>query len=297
MKYLSLICVFLLILLPLVSAVQVVEVQNTQPTPEKEGFLSNTFAFLKEPVFWYIVGAVVIITIIVVILFFVIRWLIKFLKSRNDIFYLLKTDRIKLAKIQRRYNSTHWWKIKKNTPIRLVRMENDKLLVSRPFAFHRGDYVTHEGNVMLAINMDGRKKYWFFPETDLLVIPNREKVTIEQLTEKGERKVIEITNLPKAKELIQFNADEILIFAESLSKVGQFIIPVIKSKDGKIIDLALPTFNTLKEVALGEFLYVQTDEFGKLAKQSMNINPNIRAITKVGDQSSNVEMQGLDGQA
>jgi hypothetical protein len=282
-------------LFPLVHAVTVVNVEEPKQEEPKGNFLTNAFSFLKEPIFWYVVIAIAVLTVFVVVAFFVIRWLISFLKSQNDIFFLLKKDRIKLAKIQRRYDSKHWLKIKKNTPIRMVKKEGERLIVSRPFAFHRGDYITNEGNVILALNLEGKNKYFFFPDTDILVIPNRDKVQIEQLSEKGERKVVEVINLPKAKDIIQFNENEILLFAESISKVGQFLIPVIKSKDGKVIDLAMPTFATLKEVVLGDYLYVQTDEFGKLAKQSMNINPNVRALTKVGDQNQQVEVSGVDG--
>jgi len=64
----------------------------------------------------------------------------------------------------------------------------------------------------------------------------------------------------------------------------------LKSKDGKIMDLSLPVYETLKQVVLGEYLYEQTDEFGKLAKQSMNINPNLRYAMKSQDASQSVEL-------
>lgn len=298
MKRYVFVITLLLILLPLANAVQVVEVNPNQDTEAQSsgGFFANTFGFLKEPVFWYVVIILVLVTIVGVVMFFVIRWLITFIKSRNDLYFLIKKDRIKLAKIQRRYNSKHWWKIKKNTPIRLVKIVDGKPHISRPFAYHRGDYTTNEGNIMIALNMEGKNKYLVFPETDILVIMNKEKVVLDQLDSKGNKQKVEINNIPKASEIVQFNENEILIFAESFSKVGQFLIPVIKSKDGRIIDLALPTFQSLKEVALGDYLYVQTGEFSKLAKESMNINPNVRAMTKVGDQNQQVEISsGADG--
>jgi hypothetical protein len=64
----------------------------------------------------------------------------------------------------------------------------------------------------------------------------------------------------------------------------------LKSQDGKIIDLSLPVYVSLKQVVLGDYLYEQTDEFGKLAKQSMNINPNLRYQMKAGDSSQSVEI-------
>jgi len=254
MKYVSIVFVLLLVFSQIVSAVTVVNVEKPNQPEEKGNFLSNSLSFLKEPIFWYVVIGIVIITIFAVILFFIIRWLVSFIKSRNDIFFLLKKDRVKLAKIQRRYDSKHWLKIKKNTPIRLVRKENGKLVISRPFAYHRGDYLTNEGNIILSLNLEGKNKFFFFPETDILIIPNREKVDVEQLDEKGETKVVTIDKLPRAKDIVQFNENEILLFAESISKVGQFLIPVIKTENGKVIDLSMPTFASLKEVVLGDYL-------------------------------------------
>jgi uncharacterized membrane protein len=281
---------------PIISAVQVVEVNQTQTQPESQGFLGSMFGFLKNPIFWYIVIALVLITGFCVLMFFLIRWLIKYLKSQNDIFYMMKKDRTQLAKIHRRYNSNHWWKVEKNIPVRLVKKENDKLIISKPIGHHRGDYTTHEGNVILSLNLIGKKKWFIYPDTDLLLIINRNDIKIHQKNDKGEKIDFVFDNLPQAKDIVQFNENEILIFAESISKVGYFFIPVLKSKDGRIIDLSLPTFAMLKEVILGDFLYNQTSDFGILAKKSMEINPSVRAINKVGDNNANVDVQTGENQ-
>ena len=274
----------ILLSLTLVSS-QVIQVQEPT-TPEKKGF----FSFLKSPIFWYIIIGLVIFTVIIVILFFVLRAIIKFLKNREDLFWRMKTERIKLAKIQRRYNSTHFLKVEKNVPIRLVKNENDKLIISSPIAYHRGDYVSHEGNVVIAMNLRENKKWFFFPVTSLLIIPNKERAEIEQKDIQGNRKIVIVDGLPQAKNIIQFNENEILIFAESLSNVGMFYVPVLKSENGKLIDLSLPVYKSLKDVALTEFLYEQTDEFSKIAKKSIDLNPNLRFLTKSQDSSQSVEI-------
>ena len=280
--------IVLFLLISLVSSAQTVVVKP-EATPEKKGFFSNTFGFLKSPIFWYIVVIFIIILALLVGVFFLVRFLVKFLKSRSDIFWRLKVERMKLARIQKRYNSKAWYHIERNTPIRLVRKENNKLFVSSPIAYHRGDYSTHEGNVIISMNLVGNNKWWFFPITDILVIPNKDKVEIRKKTENGKEKTIVINNLPQAKDIIQFNDGEILIHAESLSNVGLFYVPVLKAKDGKIIDLSLPVYQSLKDVALGEFLYEQTDEFVKTAKKSIDLNPHLRYEIKSGDTSQQVE--------
>jgi hypothetical protein len=286
----------LLFLTPLIYSAQVVQVAQEEQQPVKETFFSKYFGFFKSPIFWWIIAGLVFIIAIIIGLVFLVRWLVKYLKTRSDIFWQLRNERIKLAKIHRRYPSTHFLKVSKNIPIRLVKKENEKLIVSEPIAYHRGDYTSNEGNLIISLNMRFDKRWLFLPITSLLVVPNREKVKIMQKNEKGKQVEIEINNLPQAKDIVQFNESEILIFAESLSSVGQFLVPVLKAKDGKIIDLALPTYQSLREVILGDFLYSQTDDFVKVAKKTMDLNPNLRFSMKSNDASQSVEIpQGGQG--
>lgn len=287
----------LILMIPLIIAEQVIQVPQN-PNPKKTGLFSTTFSFFKSPIFWWILIIVVIIIAICIGIFFLVKWLVKYFKERNDIFFKLKADRIKLSKIQKRYpSSKHFLKVTKNVPIRLVRKEEDgHLTITSPIAYHRGDYSSHEGNVIIAMNLNGNKKFFFFPITSLLIIPNRESIDIMQKDKNGKSIKVTINNLPKAKDIVQFNDNEILVYAESLSNVGQFYVPVLKTKDNKIIDLSMPTFQTLKEVVLNDYLYEQTSSFSILAKKSMDLNPFIRAITKTSDSNQNVEIPNSSGQ-
>jgi hypothetical protein len=288
-KRVSLALMSLLSLIPFVYSADVIQVAQ-EPTPEKKNFMSSTFGFLKEPIFWYIVIGFALLIAFVIGLFFLIRWLVKFLKSRSDIFWKLKTERIKLAKIQKRYPSNSWYKVEKNIPIRLVKKENGKLSISQPIAYHRGDYMTHEGNFIICMNLRNNKRWFFLPITDLLIIPNKEKVEITRRNDKGKVEKVMIDNLPQAKDIIQFNENEILIFAESLSNVGMFYVPVLKATDGKIIDLSLPVYQSLREVITGDYLYQQADDFVKVARKSIDLNPNLRYSMKAGDSNQNIEI-------
>ena len=290
-KKLVLPLISLLLLISSVISQAVVQVPQDQ-TPKKTGLFSTTFSFFKSPIFWWIVIIVVIIIAILVGIFFLVKWLVQYFKERNDIFFKMKSERIKLSKIQKRYpSSKHFLKVSKNVPIRLVRKEEDgHLTITSPIAYHRGDYFSHEGNIIISMNLVGNKKFFLFPITSLLVIPNREKTEVFQKDKHGKVFNSIKDNLPKAKDIVQFNDGEILIFAESLSNVGQFYVPVLKTKDGKIVDLSMPTFQTLKEVVLTDFLYEQTDEFSKLAKKSMDLNPNLRYAIKSADNSQSVEI-------
>jgi hypothetical protein len=281
----------LILTIPFIIAEQVIQVPQEQ-TPKKSGLFSSTFSFFKSPIFWWVLIIVVVIIAIFIGIFFLVKWLVKYFKERNDIFFKLKAERIKLSKIQKRYSSSnHFLKVTKNVPIRLVRKEEDgHLTITSPIAYHRGDYSSHEGNVVIAMNLKDNKKFFFFPITSLLIIPNRESIDIMQKDKNGKPIKMTIDNLPKARDIIQFNDNEILIYAESLSNVGQFYVPVLKTKDGKIIDLSMPTFQTLKEVVLNDYLYEQTSNFSILAKKSMDLNPYIRSLVKTSDSNQNVEV-------
>jgi hypothetical protein len=281
---------FFMLLIPIVFSAQTIQVATEQPA-QKKSFFDTYFWFLKEPIFWYIVVGFLLILAVIIGLVFLIRWLIGFLKLRNDIFYMLQKERIKMAKIQRRYPSKSWWKVTKNTPIRIVKKdEKGQLFVSNPIAHHRGDYTSSEGNVVISMNLVGDKKYWFFPNTTLLIIPDKEKAVIQARDNKGKMEEIEIKNLPRAKDIIQFNENEILIFAESISNSGMFYVPVLKASDGKIIDLTLPVYQSLRDIVMEDFLYSQTDEFTKIAKKTMDLNPHLRFEVKAGDSNQSTEI-------
>jgi hypothetical protein len=262
--------------------------QDTQPA--KKGFFSSYLGFLKSPIFWWIVIGFILLIAIIIGLFFLIRWLIQFFKNRNDLWWKLKTERLNLAKIHRRYGSVAWLRITRNIPIRLVREVNGKPTISVPIAYYRGDYVTPEGNVLLALNFRDNKKWFILPINDNLVITNKKEITIQVRNDKGKTKEIEIKNLPLAKDIIQFNENEILIYAESIASEGQFHVPVLKTKEGKIIDLTMPIYQSLKEVVATELLYEQTDEFSKVMKKTIDMNPNLKYTIKASDSNQSVEV-------
>ena len=281
---------FFMLLIPIVFSAQTIQVTGEQPA-QKKSFFDTYFWFLSEPIFWYIVIGFLFLLAVIIGLFFLIRWLIGFLKRRNDIFFALQRERIKFAKIQRRYNSKAWWRVSKNAPIRFVKKdERGQLYVSNPVAYHRGDYTSHEGNVIISMNLIGDNKWLFFPKTTLLIIPDREKAVIQARDEKGKMQEVTIENLPRAKEIVQFNENEILIFAESFSNSGMFYVPVLKAKDGKIINLTMPVYQSLRDVILEDYLYSQTDEFTKIAKKTMDLNPNLRYAIKSGDSNQSTEI-------
>lgn len=287
--------ILLFLAIQLVSGTATV-VQVTQPQETAKatsGFFATIWSYLTSPLIWGIFLFLLLFVALAVGMYFLIAWAIKFWKKRSDIFWKVRSERMDLAKVHRRYaNSNHWWKVDKNIPVRLVNSnEHGEPMISKPIGYYRGDYQTHEGNFFLWFNLEGRKQYYFFPMSDLLIIPNKEKIDLSQRDEEGKVVRKEEVRLPKAKDIIRFHDNEVLIYAESVSRVGLFLIPVIKSKDGQTIDLSMPTFASMKEVVLGDYLYSINSEFVELSKIAMNINPQIRAINKTADANQNVQIE------
>lgn len=285
-KFISFLIVFCL-LFNLVFAQQVVEVKQAE---EKNG-LSLSLSLFKSPIFLGIVFIVIIVIILGILGVALIRWFIKWIKLRSDIFYKMKQDRVKLAKTHSRYPKDYWWNIDKNIPIRIVKNNEDgNLDISKPIAYYRGDYISHEGNLIMAINIKNKKKWFVIPITDLLIFPKKDKIKLVQRDGKGKKIKEEIIQLPNADKILKFNTDEIFLYANGISNTGSFYVPVLKSNEGKIIDLSMPVYQTLKDVVLEDYLYEQTSEFVGIAKKSMDLNPHARYIQKTSDVNSSVEV-------
>ena len=274
-------------------------VQKNQPEPEKKkGFFGNLWATITSPLVLGVLFFAILFILLVFLIAFIIVKIIKYLKLRTDLFYKLRTERIKLAKNQTRFsNCNHWWKINKNVPIRTMKKnEEGELIITNPIAYYRGDFLSHEGNIMIAVNFPNRKRWWIFPIIDLLIIPNKSKTSIIQSVKDNKVEKMVIENIPIAKQLIKFLDKEIIIFAESITMSGEFFFPVVKDKDGKAIDLAMPIYQSLKDVIIEDFLYLQCAEFVEIARKSMDMNPSLRFTQKSADTNSSVEIPDMSRQ-
>jgi hypothetical protein len=286
----------MLIAVPFVSSAQQIIQTQAGDQAQPKGAWASFVAILKSPAFWW--GFVIFLLIVgaIIGIGFFIRWLIKFIKQNEHVFYKIRIEKMKLAKAQKTYTSKAWLHYEKNTPIRLVRKNADgKPYITKPIAYHRGDYTSHEGNIIIAFNMKGNEVLWFIPKTELLIIPNRKSVNIQTKNSKGVIETVKLDNLPTAKDLVQFNENEILIHAESICNTGFFYVPVVKTKEGQIIDLSVPVYLSLKDVALGNLLFDQTDEFVQIAKKSVDMNPNLRYDIKRSDTNQSIEVPSGTG--
>lgn len=290
---LRLICSLLFIFIFIFSFVSSAEsvVVNQQPTQaEPKHWYSSFTAVFKSPIFWGILIFLIGFGILAIIAFFVIRAILRFIKMRRDLYFRMKSEKLAMAKAHARFPCSHWLKVTKNPPIRLVKVENGRLVVSNPIGYYRGDYTSNRGHINIACNM-GKKILFFFPVRDLIIIPDRDTIKIVKRDKVTQAKVTEeILNLPRANNIVQFNDGEILIFADSLSSVGEFKIPVMRDENGAILDLSLPVYQMLRETAQDDYMYELHSELVHVSKEAVAMNPYLRAKIKETDSNQNVEL-------
>ena len=289
-KSLIIIILSVFLFLSLVSSVTVVTVPPAeQPQPTTP--VTHWYDFVKSPIFWTIVALMFVLVVFLVIVFFVVRWLVKYIKQRSDIFWRMRGDRMLMAKIHARYPCKHWLKVTKNPPIRLMKKdEHGNVFLTDPIGNYRGDFIGHEGSVCISMNLIGKKKWFFFPTRDLLIIPNKEKMKIVQRDNNGVKIREDEFNLPLAKDIVQFNQSEIILKAEGVSQAGIFLIPVLRDSEGKHMDLSLPSYTMMKDVILGDYLYEQSQDYVVGMRKAIDMSPHIRGFVKTADATNNVEV-------
>lgn len=230
---------------------------------------------------------------IIIGLVLLIGWLIKFFKARKDLFYRIQKERVTLCKMNNRYGKSgkHWFKIHKNIPIRLFK-NNEKGIpvVSEPIGYYRGDAEGSEGNKYLAFSSNLYKQFFILPKINLLIIND---LAVKKVRIKDEKTGLvfekELKNIPMSKNIIQFNEREIFIYAESLCNCGMFFVPVIKTVDGKIIDLVPVTMSDMENVAMAELFQGGITNWANLNKEGANLNPTANFQNKVGDTSASID--------
>jgi len=286
------VCIFVIILLGnIVNAAQVIEVNNNNngQTQKKEGLGAQVWNTLTSPLFITILIVTIFLIIVLTIFYYLIKFIIRLFKGQTDVYEKLKNDRIKNAIRQRRYKSTHSFRIRKNIPIRLIKKnEKGENFVSRPIAYYRGDYLSHDGTINLAVNFVEKTHFWFIPDKDLILIPNKDKITFKR-KEGKEIKDFTIDGLPKSKDLIIFNEEDIIIRAEAFDPVGNFYIPVLRLTDNEVMDLSIPTYASIKNVISDDLLYTQSNDFIQGINRAISMNPEVKVKEKFNDPNKDVQ--------
>ena len=253
---------------------------------------------IKEPSTWqqlkpFVIWAVVILAFFTVITLLTI-WIIKKIKLNQDVYHRLYRERRSLCSIHAdNYRYLKYWKYRKNQEIKSIYNHNGKLITSF-LGYYMGHFYSSEGNLNLCFS-NHRKWLILFPIRDIIIINKRDKLIIDvpkEIEEKGIKKIVKESieqELPTDIENFANDCIYLTCFGIDKDERSGFFFPVLKDKDGNVINMALATYQSLRDVILGNYLYDQTDMFVKVAKKSIDLNPTIRGIQKVSDSSQSIE--------
>ena len=86
-----------------------------------------------------------------------------------------------------------------------------------------------------------------------------------------------------AKDLITKSEDKLLIRGHGLERVKFFLYPVLKDSAGNVVDKSLEIFERERSPAMMSTMYQQAEDFANVSRELININPNVRYITKTGE--------------
>lgn len=284
--------IFFLLSLAVHSATQTISVVE----PSKEQAPQKTTWEILKP---FVITGLIIIVILGLLIWLVI-WIMKKIKEGKDVWYKITKDKKTLCKMHSDKWRIHaFFKFRKNCPIR-VYYTNSTQIHSKVVGYYRGHYISRDGNITMMFNC--RRKWLVFPRNDLLIINAKKEIVypkkVTKLVGNKMEMVIESETVPLPQNLVTFNPDEVILNAYSIDMDyrTEFFVPVLKDREGNIINMALPTYESMKQVAIEGYLYDQTDDFVKVAKKSIDLNPLIRGVNKVSDSSSSIEtQQGMTG--
>lgn len=253
----------------------------------------STWQILKP----FLIISAIIFVVLVGILFLTI-YIIKKIKLSQDIYHRLHRERKRLCKVhadKKRY--IKWWKYHRNDMIKAVYTNSGNIHIKN-IGYYMGHYFGAEGNMVVAF---ANRRVWgvLWAKTELLIINKNPSIVFETNEEiedsKGVKKVVKKKVMQKLPTNIEYFTDQGLFlnaYGVDMDERTGFYYPVLKNERGEIVNLALATYQSLKEVVIQSLMYEQTNQYQKSIKKAVEMNPTIKGIQKIQDSSQSIETQG-----
>jgi len=146
--------------------------------------------------------------------------------------------------------------------------------------WYEGECITADGYKNFLIS-NGRK--WLLWKNKFVLRVNlNEKHIIETRNDQGKRELREYI-IPK-DNLIE-GSDVIVVKGEGFDKANYFYYPLVSDEHGNIVNMDLIAFARAREVAMLDTLYQQTEDFARVQREAININPHVRYSLKTRGES------------
>jgi len=258
--------VLILLLFDVVFAQGVIE-----PIPKKSGAFGSLMTFITQYWMWFLVGIVGITIAIFIFL------LIKRMKKRVDPFLADYKKVRRLCKFQ------------KDKTIKNVYIVHDKGL--KHVGKYMGECVTNDGYINILL-WKFKKWYLFWipvkvdffdlVKESFIIRCNLNKIykykVKNEKTGEETTKEIELTH-----DIIIRDGDKILIRGVGIERVKYFFYPILRDKEGNVVDKKLEIFARERESALIDTMYTQVEDFANVSRELININPSVRFHVKTGE--------------
>lgn len=160
---------------------------------------------------------------------------------------------------------------------------------SKIVGMYLGECITSDGNRNY-LCWNSRK--FFFWKNDFIIKVNLNK-TWKVETYDHTTKMRGFVEFQLPTDLLIEGENHIIIKGEGLDVAGYYYYPVLVDEVGNIVNMDLVAFGRSRDVAIIDTLYQQTEDFVKVQRQAINLNPNVRYITKTKGDS--VEGAGAEG--
>jgi hypothetical protein len=155
--------------------------------------------------------------------------------------------------------------------------------------YYLGECTTSDGykNYLL---WDSRK-FLFWKNTFILKVNRNKELKIETYDNDTKKRIIKTYTLPT--DLIIEGESVIAIKGEGVDQAGYFYYPILTDKEGNIVNMDMIAYARAREVALLDTLYQQTEDFAKVQREAINLNPQVRYFVKTkGESMSDMGSEG-----
>lgn len=148
--------------------------------------------------------------------------------------------------------------------------------------FYMGECITSDGyRNFLCWN---RRKYIFWKNEFIIKVNLNKTCKIESFN--SETKLREVIEYQLPDDLIIEGEDAIIVKGEGVDVSGYYYYPIMRDEvTGDIVNMDLIAFAKSRDVAMLDTLYQQTEDFVRVQREAINLNPNVRYVARTQGQS------------
>jgi len=147
--------------------------------------------------------------------------------------------------------------------------------------YYLGECITSDGfRNFLCWN---RRKFLLWKNDFIIKVNLNKEWKIETRNPQTKQREVRTFTIPN--DLIIEGEDAIIIKGEGLDVAGYYYYPILTDQNGDIVNMDLFAFAKARDVAMLDTLYQQTEDFVRVQREAINLNPHVRYIGKTRGES------------